>query len=219
METLTEENYLKCIYKLSEGDQALVKTSAIAKKMKTKSASVTDMIKRLSGKNLLHYEAYKGVRLTEKGRKKAVEVIRKHRLWEVFLVNVLKYEWDEVHQIAEQLEHVNSEDLFKRLEKYLGYPKFDPHGDPIPDAKGRFSRSDFVPISEMNIKDKGIIMGVVDSSKQFLQYLGKTKLKLGNKVRLVEKHEYDNSLDIKVNNKSIVHISQKIARNILISLD
>ena len=185
--------------------------------MNTKSASVTDMVKRLAVKKLLFYTPYKGVKLTEKGRKKAVDVVRKHRLWEVFLVDTLKFKWDEVHHIAEELEHVNSKELFNRLDKFLGYPKFDPHGDPIPDAKGKLSSMEMKSLADMGLKEIGVICGVLDDSKAFLQYLEKVKLKLGNKVSLVEKHQFDNSIDVKINNKSNIHISNKIARSILVS--
>ncbi|MBT8194877.1 MAG: metal-dependent transcriptional regulator, partial [Bacteroidia bacterium] len=192
-------------------------TNAIADEMSTKSASVTDMVKRLALKKLVFYTPYKGVKLTDKGRKKAVDVVRKHRLWEVFLVDTLKFKWDEVHHIAEELEHVNSKELFNRLDKFLGYPKFDPHGDPIPDAKGKLSSMEMKPLADLGLKDKGVICGVLDDSKTFLQYLEKVKLKLGNKVSLVEKHQFDNSIDVKINNRTSVHISNKIARNILVS--
>lgn len=218
METLTEENYLKTIFKLSNKQDELVGTNAIADEMNTKSASVTDMVKRLSVKKLLYYTPYKGVKLTERGRKKALDVVRKHRLWEVFLVDILKFKWDEVHLIAEELEHVNSIELFERLDKFLGHPKFDPHGGPIPDAKGKISLNDLIPLTDLKINNKATILGVVDSSKHFLQYLEKVKLKIGNKVTLIEKHHYDDSIDVKLNNKKNIHLSNKIARNILVSI-
>ena len=217
METLTEENYLKTIFKLSLSEDKLVGTNAIAEEMNTKSASVTDMVKRLAGKKLLYYTPYKGVKLTDKGKKKALLVVRKHRLWEVFLVDILKFKWDEVHHIAEELEHVNSTEMFDRLDKFLGRPKFDPHGDPIPDSDGKFSLNDLIPLSDLKLNGKATILGVVDHSKHFLQYLEKIKLKLGNKVVLVEKHHFDNSIDVKINNKKSIHISNKIARNILVN--
>ena len=217
METLTEENYLKTIFKLSRDKDELIGTNAIADKMNTKSATVTDMVKRLSFKKLLHYTPYKGVKLSAKGRKKALEVVRKHRLWEVFLVDILKFKWDEVHHIAEELEHVNSGELFERLDKFLGHPKFDPHGDPIPDSNGKLSLNDMIPLTDLSVNNEAIILGVADSSKHFLQYLEKINLKPGNKLKLIEKYHYDNSIDVKINNKENIHISNKIARNILVS--
>ena len=158
MQTQTEENYLKAIYKLSEESER-VSTSAISDLMQTKSASVTDMLKRLHDKGLVEYKRYQGVTITGRGKKVALEIIRKHRLWEVFLVETLKFKWDEVHPIAEQLEHVRSKELVRRLEKFLGYPKVDPHGDPIPDRSGQLKDTGLRPLSELNSGDAAILEG------------------------------------------------------------
>jgi DtxR family Mn-dependent transcriptional regulator len=216
MQTLTEENYLKCIYKLSVQSPGEVTTSAIAEEMKTKSATVTDMLKKLSDKNLLKYEKYYGVSMTEKGKKVALNIIRKHRLWEVFLVGTLNFKWDEVHIIAEQLEHIQSEELTSRLDNFLGYPKMDPHGDPIPDHNGKMAAEHLVSLSEMKRKERGVISGVSQHAPAFLRYLEKSDLNLGNAVQIIEKHEFDQSFDLKINNKKTLHISSEVAKSILI---
>lgn len=215
MNSLTEENYLKAIYKLSEQDEKGITTNAISELVKTKAATVTDMLRKLANKQLIKHEKYYGVSLTDKGRKAALIVIRKHRLWELFLVNILKFKWDEVHIIAEQLEHIHSDELTERLDKYLGYPKIDPHGDPIPDNNGKIREEKTIPISSMKEKSKGVISGVSEHSPPFLQYLEKNDLGLGNNIEVVEINAFDNSVNIKINNRKSLHISQKIAKSIL----
>src|SRR5688500_18567354 len=160
MNSFTEENYLKAIFKLLEGDDEAVTTNAIAEKMNTRAASVTDMLKKLSEKKLINYKKYQGVTLTSSGKKIALNIIRKHRLWEVFLVEKLNFKWDEVHDIAEQLEHINSDTLIERIDKFLNYPKFDPHGDPIPDINGKFQSNKSVLVSELKLNSVGIMTGV-----------------------------------------------------------
>lgn len=216
MHTLTEENYIKCIYKLWNHSPQEVTTSAIAEVMNTKSATVTDMLKKLSEKNIVKYEKYYGVTMTEKGKKIALNIIRKHRLWEVFLVESLHFKWDEVHVIAEQLEHIQSEELTARLDKFLGYPKIDPHGDPIPDTNGKISNAHLTALSELKQKSGGVISGVSEHSPAFLRYLEKSDLHLGNTIQLIEKHEFDKSVNIKINHKKTLHVSNDIAKNILI---
>jgi DtxR family transcriptional regulator, Mn-dependent transcriptional regulator len=214
MNSLTEENYLKAIYKLEqEGD---VSTNAIAERMRTKAASVTEMLKRLADKKLINYKKYQGVTLTAQGKKVAVTIIRKHRLWEVFLVNKLNFKWDEVHDIAEQLEHINSDELVERLDKYLGYPKSDPHGDPIPDMNGRFHLQKSQLLSQVPKSSVCVMTGVVDHAPPFLQYLDKIGLALGNEIRIKDVVEYDKSLQIAINKKAPVYISHEVAKNILV---
>ena len=217
MNTQTEENYLKAICNLSDQRNTVVSTNSIAERLQTKASSVTDMLKKLSDKKLINYEKYQGVTLTTAGTKVALKIIRKHRLWEVFLVEQLKFKWDEVHDIAEQLEHVVSPELVNRLDKHLDYPKFDPHGDPIPDKKGVFSNRKEFSLADLKSKDKGIIVGVNDSSVAFLQYLEEKKLLLGTTVMMMEKFKYDKSISIEMNGKTAVTISNKVARNINIS--
>lgn len=217
MYTLAEENYLKAIYALWEKSQESVNTNAIADKLQTKAASVTDMVKKLSDKRMLKYEKYKGVMLTDKGMKIAVSVVRKHRLWEVFLHEKLKFGWDEVHEIAEQLEHIDSPLLIDRLEEFLGFPAFDPHGDVIPGKNGEVKVSNFQVLSEVKVGANVIMSGVVDHSPSFLQYLDKLDLSLGVIFQLAEKEMYDGSLVIKLNNK-LLQLSKEVARNILVRI-
>lgn len=181
MNSFTEENYLKAIFKLLEKGGKTVSTTAIADRMNTKAATVTDMLKRLAEKKLINYQKYQGVTLTDKGKAIAVSIIRKHRLWEVFLVEKLHFKWDEVHDIAEQMEHINSDELVNRLDGFLNHPKFDPHGDPIPDAKGVFNRKKSLLLAEIAVGETCVMTGVVDHSTSFLQYLDKVGLSIGKK--------------------------------------
>ena len=217
MNSYTEENYLKTIYQILEKGVSEVSTNAIAEQMNTKAASVTDMLKKLADKKLIHYQKYQGVSLTGKGKKIALNIIRKHRLWEVLLVEKLNFKWDEVHDIAEQLEHINSQELVERLDLFLNYPKFDPHGDPIPDANGKFHLQKSLPLSQLKKNNTGVMTGVVDHSTAFLQYLEKISILLGNEIQIKEITEYDNSFYISVNKKKHVYISNQIAQNILVS--
>ncbi len=218
MISLTEENYLKAIYKISEKQDKPVSTNAVSKEIKTSAASVTDMLKRLSEKDLINYEKYKGVSLTKKGTKVATNLIRKHRLWEVFLVEKLKFSWDEVHEVAEQLEHIKSETLVGRLDDFLDNPKFDPHGDPIPDEDGNMTFRKQSQLSEMEEGQEGVVVGVTEDSTPFLQYLTKLGLELGSKVKIIEKYEYDNSIKIKMNKKKEQILTDKISQNLLIKI-
>jgi len=212
----TEENYLKAIYKLSVAADEAVSTNAIAAELETSAASVTDMMKRLSEKELIHYEKYKGVRLTISGQQVATSLVRKHRLWETFLVNKLKFTWDEVHPIAEQLEHIQSEELVNRLDSFLEFPKVDPHGDPIPDRDGNISYYHQILVSEMQIGDRGVVVGVKDHSSGFLRYLEQLKLVIGAKVQLVNRYDYDQSLFMKINDGVAQIVTQKVCNNLYI---
>lgn len=218
MFSLSEENYLKAIFHLERTYKGGVSTNALSEEMETKASSVTDMIKKLSEKNLVNYKKYQGVRLSEAGRAAAIEVIRKHRLWEVFLVEKLDFNWDEVHDIAEQLEHIKSEKLINKLDKFLEYPKKDPHGDPIPDAEGNFIKMEKTLISECHTGDSGVFIGVRDSSSAFLQYLDKSKISLGDHFQIIHKEEFDQSVEVEVNSKKIT-ISHKIATNLFLKPD
>ena len=181
MVSSTEENYLKAIFKISEKEGAPVSTNSISGKMSTSAASVSDMIKRLADKDLVLYEKWKGVRLTDSGRKIATNLIRKHRIWEVFLVDKLNFAWDEVHPLAEELEHIHSDKLINSLDEFLGFPKFDPHGDPIPNIDGKFTIRNQVSLLNLTKGDKGIVVGVKEHDTPFLQYLNQIKIKLGTK--------------------------------------
>lgn len=216
--TFSEENYLKTIYHLTNAvDSDVCSTNAIAEKMDTKASSVTDMLKKLADKNLIHYIKYQGVSLTDQGKLAAKMIVRKHRLWEVFLVDKLDFSWDEVHDIAEQLEHIKSEKLINKLDDFLGNPTEDPHGDPIPDSNGRIIKVEKQLLSELSENQTGICVGVKDTSSEFLKYLDKQEIALGSKIEFISKESFDASLKIKVNGKELV-ISSKIAGNLFVKL-
>jgi DtxR family Mn-dependent transcriptional regulator len=213
----TEENYIKAIYKLSHQLQGNVTTNAIAEMLQTKAASVTDMIRKLSAKKIVNYEKYRGVVLTEKGKHIAVSVVRKHRLWEVFLFEKLNFGWDEVHEIAEQLEHIHSELLTDKLDEFLGYPKVDPHGDVIPGKNGEMKPLPLHLLAECKTGDTLVLSGVVDHSPLFLQYLDKLGLRLGVLVEVEEVEEYDGSIIATISgSKTPVLLSKDVARQILV---
>ncbi len=215
MQSYTEENYLKVIYHLSKHSNP-VQTNAIAEKVQTKAASVTDMIKKLADKELVDYVKYQGVTLTETGKLTAINIVRKHRLWEVFLVDKLNFKWDEVHDVAEELEHIKSKLLVERLDKFLDYPKVDPHGDPIPDQNGNFADLPFIQLSKLKINEKGTITGVSEHSSPYLKHLEKLGLTLGKKIEIIEIIPFDGSVELLVENKTI-NISKEVAKHILIS--
>lgn len=217
MSTQAEENYLKAIFKLSGKESKSVSTNAIAEELQTKASSVSDMVKKLSDKDLINYVKYQGVSLTKDGRKLAVHIVRKHRLWEVFLVNNLHFKWDEVHDIAEQLEHIKSPELVSRLDAFLGHPNYDPHGDPIPNEKGEFPKTTAVPLSELQLNVKGKVVAVEIDEPSFLKYLDKLNISIGTKVEVLELNDFDNSIDIKIDEIQ-KHISVSVAKNILISI-
>ena len=216
MNTYTEENYLKTIYKLLEKQSGPISTNDIAGQIKTKAASVTDMLKKLSAKKLIHYKKYQGVTLSEKGKKTALNIIRKHRLWEVFLVKKLQFKWDEVHDIAEQLEHIQSDKLVKQVDKFLNFPKFDPHGDPIPDENGKLSEKKSFLLSELTENEQGVMTGVVDHSDSFLRYLDSIEVALGNEIRVKKTEYYDKSFCVSIGKRKILYFSNEVARNILV---
>ncbi|MFL2623122.1 MAG: metal-dependent transcriptional regulator [Flavobacteriaceae bacterium] len=215
MATLSEENYLKAIFHLANDDDAAVSTNAIARKMETKASSATDMIQKLFEKGLIDYQKYKGVKLTENGRLAAVSVIRKHRLWEVFLVDKLRFSWDEVHEVAEQLEHIKSKKLISELDAFLEFPKEDPHGDPIPDHKGNMPYSKKLLLAKVKRSQRCICIGVKDSTRKFLQYLDKYKIALGTEITVLSRESYDESMEVKVNNIKR-SISKEVAHNLYV---
>jgi len=215
MFTFSEENYLKAIYHLERKFPTGVSTNALAEEMETKASSVTDMIKKLSEKKLVNYKKYQGFKLSQLGMETAVSVIRKHRLWEFFLVEKLDFAWDEVHDIAEQLEHIKSKKLIDELDRFLNFPKLDPHGDPIPDAEGNFTILNKVLLSDLKKGESGIFVGVKDSSAEFLQFLDKRNIALGNEIKIIEKEPFDQSVLIKINEKEL-RVSNLISGNIYI---
>lgn len=216
--SLTEENYLKAIYHLSGGEEVGVSTNSIAEGMATKPASVSDMIRKLSKKGVINYQKYKGVQISKHGRRVALEVIRRHRLWEVFLVDKLGFNWDEVHDVAEQLEHIKSSLLIRRLDKFLGFPTMDPHGDPIPNEAGEIKSYPQLPLAELKPEVEGIVVKVPDGDASLLRHLDKIKMRLGSRVKLKDKVDFDNSVLIEIDQKNEVYISGEIAKNIMLAL-
>ncbi len=213
-----EENYLKAIFKLTEAENRPASTNALAAEMATAAPSVTDMLKRLAAKGFIFYEKHRGVTLSELGQKTATELVRKHRLWEVFLVEKLGFGWESVHDLAEQLEHVHGEGLTGRLDKFLGYPKFDPHGDPIPDAEGRFHRIDQLPLARLEAGQSAVVTGVNDHSPVFLKFLEKNGLQLGTALQFLEKTEFDGSVKIKFSDGREALLSEKVCANLFVKL-
>lgn len=210
-----EENYLKELYKLSQKEIKKLNNIALAKSMGLNPATVLEMVRKLSEKKLVEILADKSIQLTENGRKKALLIVRKHRLWEVFLVNKLNYKWSEVHQLAEQLEHIDSDDLVNRLEEFLDFPAFDPHGDPIPDRHGKIKKNTSIALTAA-IKNKVYqVISFADTADSFLDYLAALNIAPGVNVKVTDQLEYDNSYTISVNKKTM-QITEKVARNILI---
>lgn len=214
--TFAEENYLKAIFHLESQSTDGVSTNALAEEMQTKASSATDMIKKLAEKNLLTYVPYQGVTLSKTGRASAIKVVRKHRLWEVFLLEKLHFSWDEVHDIAEQLEHIKSEKLTNKLEEFLEFPKVDPHGDPIPDKEGNFENVDKLSLAEAEVGTTYTCVGVDDSSSNFLRYLDGNKISLGTTITVLHKESFDNSVKIKFDNVELV-VSENVAKNLFLS--
>lgn len=215
--TYTEENYLKAIYSIqhaSETSEASV--NEIAERMQTKPATVTDMLRKLSDKALIHYEKYKKVQLAESGTIAALLILRKHRLWETFLHKKLNFSWDEVHEVAEQLEHIHSQKLIERLDEFLGFPEYDPHGDPIPKSNGDMPVSTALMLSEMKIGDSCKIVAVKDTTTAFLQQLQRFDIKIGSRLDIIERMPYDNSIVVKNEADKELQLSEKIAANLLV---
>ena len=217
MYTLAEENYLKAIYHLEQESKKEISTNAIADTMHTKASSATDMVQRLADKGLVTYRKYKGARLSKEGEKVAIRVVRKHRLWEVFLVEKLNFQWDEVHHIAEQLEHINSDELVNRLDKFLDYPDYDPHGDPIPDKNGHIKSAQKKLLSELQKGNKGQLVGVRETSPEFLQFLDKRQIAIGAPITVLGREFFDGSMVIQVKQEQFF-ISKKIADNLYIQI-
>ena len=215
MFTLSEENYLKAIYHLEEISKKGISTNSIAKKLDTKASSVTDMVKKLSEKKVVVYKKYQGVTLTNFGKKTAAIIIRKHRLWEVFLCEKLNFSWDEVHEIAEQLEHIKSEALIDKLDQFLGFPTIDPHGDPIPDKDGKITKRKKVKLSTLKENEQSVLLSIKDSSDDFLRYLDKKGIAIGHLIKVLAIEPFDKSLQIEINKKEIV-ITDDIANNLLV---
>lgn len=212
----SEENYIKAIYHLQQ--DGTVTTNELAAELQTRPASVTDMMKKLRTKKLVHYQAYKGFNLTADGKKVALLIIRRHRLWEFFLAEKLKFSWDEVHAVAEDLEHVGSKKLIDKLDEFLGFPRFDPHGDPIPDANGKIEASKQVSLTDMPLNKAGIVCYVSDQSKEMLELLGHKKIGIGTRIEVKRKFEFDRSLEVKTNKLPVFTVSEQLANNLFVKI-
>ena len=213
--THTEENYLKALFKANEKQKAAVNTNALADQMKTSAASVTDMLKKLAQKDLIIYERYRGARLSTIGTKTATEVIRRHRLWETFLVDKLGFSWSDVHEIAEELEHIQSEELISRLDEYLGYPKYDPHGDPIPSADGKFTLREQYTLSSLTKDQTGIIIGVKNHEKSYLEYLNELDIALGTQLKVLKINDYDQSMRLLLHQREVT-LSFRVTQHLIV---
>ncbi len=213
----SEENYLKAIYSLARGKQA-VNTTTIAAKLDTKASSVTDMMRKLAEKNLVNYVKYKGVSLTDEGKRAALRILRKHRLWEVFLVDKLGFGWDEVHEVAEQLEHIQSSKLTEKLAGFLGNPSYDPHGDPIPDKEGNLPTSNVNPLADCTPGDFVSLKRVKDGNPEFLQFLKRHQISLGEEFTLKAIHSFDNSVEIIRANQDALSLSEVVANRLFVAI-
>jgi len=211
----SKENYLKAIFHLQE-EEGMVTTNALAAELNTRAASVTDMLKKLKAQKLLLYEKYQGFRLTNEGRKVAIQIIRKHRLWELFLVEKLHFGWEEVHEIAEELEHISSRKLIDRLDEYLGFPTADPHGDPIPDAQGKLLSRNDISLMDFKINKMAEVTNISDQTPEMLDLLKHKNISLGTKLEIRKRFSVDNSVEIRIKNQSPVTISEHVAKNVFV---
>ncbi len=215
MLTESEENYVKAIFKIAEREKKAVSTTAIAAHLNTSPASVTDMIKKLADKDLVEYERYYGVTLTASGIREATQLIRRHRLWEVFLVEKLRFGWHQVHDIAEQLEHVHSEEMVARLDAFLDYPRFDPHGDPIPNSDGKFTLRTQEALSSFSPGQQGIVLGVKEHDTPFLAYLNQIGIKLGTEIKVLEMTQFDQSQRVMIDKKKETTLTHAVSQLLL----
>lgn len=214
----SEENYIKAIYRL-QGSDGTVSTNALANALRTKPASVTDMMKKLKAKKLLHYQPYQGFRLSQEGSRVALGIIRRHRLWEFFLAEKLRFSWDEVHEVAEELEHVSNKKLIDKLDEFLGFPRVDPHGDPIPDANGRIEINKRICLTELPLLQAAIVSNVKDQSSPILELLEHMKIRIGTKLEVKKRFEFDESMEIKIGRLPAVLISKQLAENIFVKYE
>ncbi len=213
--TAAEENYIKTIYLLQSND-GMVSTNSVATTLETSAASVTDMLKKLKLKKLLVYEKYKGFKLNNEGKKTALNIIRKHRLWETFLVNTLQFKWDEVHEVAEQLEHIQSNQLIDHLDHFLGNPQFDPHGDPIPDATGKMPIVSQINLTKFPLHIPGEICSVGSQSSDMLSLLSHKHIEIGSNIIVEQFFPFDESIDVRINNQLVVNLSAKLAQHLYV---
>ncbi|MGZ3839343.1 MAG: metal-dependent transcriptional regulator [Flavisolibacter sp.] len=215
--TTSEENYLKTIFHLQQ-TEGIVTTSLLAEKLQTRPASVTDMMKKLDSKKLLHYKPYYGFSLSAEGKKIALSIVRRHRLWEFFLSEKLKFGWNEVHQLAEELEHVSSKKLIDRLDAFLGFPPFDPHGDPIPDQKGRIRNVKKIPLNQLPAQKPAEVCQVTNQSEDMLEMLQDKNISIGTRVEVKKYFDFDHSIELKIKN-AVITVSEQLAKNIFVTYE
>lgn len=214
--TRAEENYLKAIYRLSIAGNKKILPNAIAAIVNVNPASVVDMVKKLVKKELIIYSRSEGARLTQKGKAIALNIVRSHRLWEVFLVEKLGFSWGEIHDVAEQLEHVKHPDLVDKLEQFLNFPTFDPHGDPIPNKEGEYPIFEKIYLSGVELGTECTVISVSDENTDFLYYLEKLSIKIGSKIKVIEKNSFDDSLSIQIEGNPPIFVSQKFADSLYV---
>lgn len=214
----SEENYIKTIFHL-QGEDGTVTTNELANALETRPASVTDMMKKLKSKKLVHYQPYRGFKLTTEGKKVALGIIRRHRLWEYFLAEKLKFTWDEVHEVAEHLEHVSSKNLVDKLDAFLGYPRFDPHGDPIPDTHGKMENTKQVSLPDLPVNKPAHVCQVINPSAELLELLRNKKIKIGTRLEVKKRFDFDQSMEIRIQHKSPISISEQLAKNIFVKYE
>lgn len=212
----SEENYIKAIFHLQQ-QEGMVTTNELAGELKTKPASVTDMMKKLKVKKLLNYQPYQGFRLTNEGNRVALGIIRRHRLWEYFLAEKLKFTWDEVHEVAEDLEHVTNKKLIDKLDEYLGFPRVDPHGDPIPDANGKIEYTRKICLTDLPVNTVAAVSSVSDHSSEILELLEHKKINIGTRLEVKKRFEFDNSLEVRIGRQPIFTITKQLAENIFVA--
>lgn len=213
--SVAEENYIKAIYHLQQTDHN-VTTNEVAEQLQTKAASVTDMLKKLKQKKILDYEKYQGFRLSKAGEKIALAIVRKHRLWEFFLVEKLQFGWDEVHEVAEELEHISSIKLIDKLNIFLGNPKFDPHGDPIPDVNGKLPSQLQINLIDFPLHKLAKVVAVGSQSKELLDLLKHKKISIGTQIEVKKKFAFDNSIEIKIDDQTAFNMSQQLTQTLFV---
>ncbi len=215
MNSLAEENYLKALLNLSN-DKGEVNVNELSKRLEIKMPTVTSMMKRLSSKKLVHYESYKPLRLTEKGKKEAAAIIRKHRLTEMFLVEKMGFGWEQVHDIAEQIEHIQSPEFFAKMDELLGYPKLDPHGSPIPDKNGKMVWKEYSKLSECKAGDTIKLSAVINTSAEFLKFLNSRELSLGLKLKIKSVEPFDNTMVVSYGKRLSETFSHTVCERLLV---
>ena len=214
--SVSKENYIKAIYHL-QSELSIVTTNALAASLQAKPASITDMLKKLKNEKLLIYEKYQGFKLNNEGKKVALQIIRKHRLWEYFLVKKLQFGWDEVHEMAEELEHITSKKLIDRLDTFLDFPETDPHGDPIPDSQGKFNHQKQVSLLDLPMNKPVKVSGVASQTTEMLELLQHKNIGIGTRLEIKKKFPFDNSIELKIRNQAPITVSEQLAKNILVN--